>query len=198
VNNSNIIKIIVAVVIIGGIGLFAVVNIRKSQPNNINSVPQSNNISPTASQTAATSIKIGDTAPDFTVTDVNGKTFRLSSESKPVAIFFFAGWCGLCVPESRAWMTLSKENPGKFIPVIIDIQRGETNEDVKRFMQSVVLNSPEAIWALDTDDLLTKYNVKRLDTTFILDSNKKVLYKDEFPTDEDTLREQLKQKGIIE
>ncbi|TAN39828.1 MAG: redoxin domain-containing protein, partial [Nitrospirae bacterium] len=191
-NNSNTIKIIVAVVIIGGIGLFAVVSNRNNQPNSINSISQSNKISPTTSQTDATGIKIGDAAPDFTVTDVNGKTFSLSSESKPMAIFFFAGWCGLCVPEARAWMTLSKENPGKFIPVIIDIQRGETNEDVKRFMQSVVLNSPEAIWALDTDDLLTKYNVKRLDTTFILDSNKKILYKDEFPTDEDTLREQLR------
>lgn len=66
-----------------------------------------------------------------------------------------------------------------------------------KFMQAVAINSPEAIWALDTDDLLTKYNVKRLDTTFILDSNKKVLYKDEFPTDEETLREQLKQTEII-
>lgn len=196
-NNSNIIKIIVAVIAIGGIGLFALYNIRKSQSTNINVISQSNNISPTSVQTNVAGLSVGDTAPNFTVTDVNGKTFRLSSESKPVAIFFFAGWCGLCVPESRAWMTLSKENPGRFIPVIIDIQRGETNEDVKRFMQSVVLNSPEAIWALDTDDLLTKYNVKRLDVTYILDSNKKILYKDEFPTDEETLRKELKKGGII-
>lgn len=196
-SNSNIIKITVAVVVIGGIGLFALYNIRKSQSTNINVISQSNNISPTSVQTTVAGLSVGDTAPDFTVTDVNGKTFTLSSETKPVAIFFFAGWCGLCVPESRAWMTLSKENPGRFIPVIIDIQKGETNEDVKRFMQSVALNSPEAIWALDTDDLLTKYNVKRLDVTYILDSNKKILYKDEFPTDEDTLKEQLRQNGII-
>lgn len=196
-NSSTIIKIIAAVIILGGIGLFAVANIRKSQPNNINVISQSNSTSSTSVQTDVAGLSVGDTAPDFTVTDVNGKTFTLASEAKPVAIFFFAGWCGLCVPESRAWMTLSKENPEKFIPIIVDIQRGETNEDVKKFMQAVAINSPEAIWALDTDDLLTKYNVKRLDTTFILDSNKKVLYTDEFPTDEETLREQLKQAGII-
>lgn len=189
------IKIIIALVILGGIGLLVINNLRlNSQTAIVNTSQDSQNSS---SKSQENGLKVGDTAPSFTVTDVNGKTFTLSSETKPVAIFFFAGWCGLCVPESRAWMNLSKENSGKFIPVIIDIQRGETNEDIKRFMQSVVLNSPEAIWALDTDDLLTKYNVKRLDTTFILDSNKKILYKDEFPTDEDTLREQLKQAGVI-
>lgn len=196
-NNSNIIKIIVAVVILGGIGLFALSSLRKSRSTSSNAVSQSYNISPTSVQTNVAGLNVGDTAPDFTVTDVNGKTFTLSFETKPVAIFFFAGWCGLCVPEARAWIALSKGNPGKFIPVIIDIQKGETNENIKKFMQDVAVNSPEAIWALDTDDLLTKYNVKKLDTTFILDSNKKILYKDEFPTDENTLRLQLKQNEII-
>lgn len=188
------IKIIIVLVLLGGIGLFALNNVKLGSQTSTVNTSKSQNFS---SESPKNELQVGATAPNFTVTDVNGKTFTLSSETKPVAIFFFAGWCGLCVPESRAWMTLSKENPGKFIPVIVDIQRGETNEDIKKFMQAVAINSPEAIWALDTDELLTKYNVKRLDTTFILDSNKKVLYKDGFPTDEETLREQLKQAGVI-
>lgn len=193
--NVTPIKIIIALVILAGFGLFAINNVRLgSQPAIVNTSQDGKNSS---SEPQKTELKVGDTAPDFTVTDVNGQTFSLSSQSKPVAIFFFAGWCGLCVPESRAWMKISQENPEKFVPVIIDIQKGETNEDIKRFMEAVALRSEKAIWALDTDNLVGKYNVKRLDVTYILDANKKILYKDEFPTSEETLREELKKGGII-
>lgn len=37
----------------------------------------------------------------FTAKDIDGRTVQVST-GKPGALFFFAGWCGSCIPEAQA------------------------------------------------------------------------------------------------
>ena len=49
---------------------------------------------------ASTRISVGDKAPNFTCTTLNGKTISLSElQGKVVLVNFFATWCGSCVRE---------------------------------------------------------------------------------------------------
>ena len=79
-------------------------------------------------------VKKGDNAPDFTVREAGGKTYRLSDlHGKVVMLQFTASWCSVCrkeMPfiESEIWL------PGKEKGlVVIGIDRDEPEETVLKF-----------------------------------------------------------------
>lgn len=37
-------------------------------------------------------VKVGETAPDFTLSDANGRSFTLSAAKKPVVLVFYRGY----------------------------------------------------------------------------------------------------------
>jgi thiol-disulfide isomerase/thioredoxin len=52
-------------------------------------------------------VSIGKIAPAFTIKDVNGNAFQLSSmQGKFVLIDFWASWCGLVVKKTLIWYRL--------------------------------------------------------------------------------------------
>lgn len=44
---------------------------------------------PSARHSTALNLKVGETAPDFSLTDQNGKTFTRSKNKKPLVVYFY-------------------------------------------------------------------------------------------------------------
>lgn len=80
-------------------------------------------------------VKVGDMAPDFTLTDTNGREFTLSAQrGKVVMLQFTASWCGICrneMPhiESRIWQPHKANNDF----ILVGVDREESCDVVKEY-----------------------------------------------------------------
>jgi peroxiredoxin len=91
-------------------------------------------------------VKVGQQAPDFTVTLCDGKQFTLSeNKGKVIMIQFTASWCGVCrkeMPhiESEIW----QPHQGKDF-ILVGIDRDEPLETVLDFAQKMNITYPLAL-----------------------------------------------------
>lgn len=139
---------------------------------------------------------IGDTAPDFTVPTLDGSTFTLSEQrGKPAIVLFMAYWCGTCLPEAQALAQLQQEYGEKVSIVALDVDPSSTPEALAQFKNAA--GDGAFTWAFDTDQqVATSYQVRSLDATYILDGTGVILYRDEYPTPYESLKEALVQAGL--
>lgn len=91
-------------------------------------------------------VKVGVTAPDFTIREAGGKTYNLADlRGKVVMLQFTASWCGVCrkeMPfiEDEIWI------PGKEKGlVVIGIDRDEPETTVLRFKDDMKITYPLAL-----------------------------------------------------
>lgn len=92
-------------------------------------------------------VKVGQMAPDFTVTQTDGTKFTLSSQKgKIVLLQFTASWCTVCRKEMKAALEplhqRLKDNPDF---VMIGIDRDEPLEKVLPFIQQTGVTYPLAL-----------------------------------------------------
>ncbi len=74
---------------------------------------------------------IGQAAPDFTLTDLNGKSVSLQSlRGKAVLLNFWATWCGPCVVEMPHLEKLNREYKNKGVVILgVDDEEAEVAQD---------------------------------------------------------------------
>jgi peroxiredoxin len=91
-------------------------------------------------------VKVGDMAPDFTLNEAEGNSYKLSSlKGKVVMLQFTASWCSVCrteMPfiEKEIWN--EKKNSGL---VVIGVDRDEPLEKVLQFKKDIAVTYPFAL-----------------------------------------------------
>lgn len=106
-------------------------------------------------------VKVGDIAPDFTLSYTDGTPFSLSAlRGKVIMLQFTASWCGICrgeMPhiESRIWQP-HKENPDF---VLVGVDREETREVVEKY--TVQLGTTYPMLLDEKGDVFAQYALRK-------------------------------------
>ena len=122
-------------------------------------------------------VKVGDTAPDFTLELTDGSAFTLSElRGKVVMLQFTAGWCGVCRKEmpfiERDIWQRHKDNSDF---VLVGIDREETKEQIEAFIKKVGTTYPIA---MDTNaDVFASYALRNSGITrnVLIDKDGKIV-----------------------
>lgn len=133
---------------------------------------------------------IGQQAPNFNLTTLDKNTFKLSDKKgKTVILFGMAGWCSTCIPEGRNLTKIKQEYSDKGVEIIgVAFTKGDNNDFLNDYKKVGGIDIPIA---LDTDNVATKYNLTRLETTYIINKDGVITYKDEQVTSYEDYKKEL-------
>jgi peroxiredoxin len=118
---------------------------------------------------------VGDKAPNFKVKDIDGNTIELKDyRGQVVVIDLMATWCGPCIVEMEHLRAIyAKYNGSGVVLMSIDIDPKETNEQLREFKEEY---GDDWIFARDTDNVGTKYNVNYIPKVVIIDQDGRIAY----------------------
>jgi peroxiredoxin len=146
-----------------------------------------------AAQVIGTGAQIGASAPQVTARALDGRQVELPAD-KPSVMFFFASWCGTCIPEAAALGKLHREYGDEVNIVAVSIDPGDTPETIEQFVQAAGSPGYPVLHDLN-DSIRAAYEVTSLDVTVITDADGKVAYRDAVPSTLDQLQDGLRRAG---
>lgn len=111
--------------------------------------------------------RVGSPAPDFTLTDLNGKQVKLSDyRGKTVFLNFFATWCPPCRAEMPDIQATYDENKGQDV-VVLAVNMQEERDTVIDYASAAGLTFPIV---LDRSGYVTAiYRISAIPTSFFID-----------------------------
>lgn len=127
-------------------------------------------------------------APDFSLLNLEGNSFRLSDfRGNVVVLDFMTTWCGGCrdeIPHLRdVWE--KEEYKNRIVLVSIDIDSTESAENLRSFVQD--FEYATWIWARDTANLAQAYEVVYVPKTIIIDTDGYIRFTHDTLTDASVL-----------
>ncbi len=135
---------------------------------------------PTAPQ-----VNIGEPAPDFTMNDIQGKPFTLSSlKGKVVMIDFWATWCPPCVrsiPEAKSIWNQFKKQDFVLLGVSLDKDLDTWKDYVSKQQMSWIQVADGKFW---DNSAAVLYGIGSIPSVWILDKEGNVALKDVNPLSE--------------
>ena len=118
-------------------------------------------------------VAIGDPAPDFALTSLDGETVMLSDfRGKTVVLNFWASWCPPCreeMPEfQELWEERGEHGSDDLVMIALDFLVQDTETDARNFIEGNGFTFPVL---LDTPDgsVADRYRVRGLPATFFID-----------------------------
>ncbi|GAB5601710.1 hypothetical protein FJNA_02340 [Thermus sp. FJN-A] len=142
-------------------------------------------------------LAVGQRPPDFRLTDAFGRAITRDSlvGDRPGLIFFTATWCVPCIEGLRDLLRFQQEVQSPFRVLVVFIDPNETEADLRTY--KVRYGFPdEWYYALDRDGMLTKYQVRYLDTKFLLDAGGIIRYTDFRPANYATWKLAFSKLGL--
>lgn len=111
------------------------------------------------------SVLIGEPAPDFTATDLDGHRFSLSSlRGRPVIVTFGASWCHPCYEEYPLLVRAAAKYAGRL--AIVSVMYQDLRADELRFLRRQSVHWPAID---DTSNAIAEaYEVHGLPATFFI------------------------------
>jgi peroxiredoxin len=139
-------------------------------------------------------VKVGQVAPDFELTTLDGKTVKLSDyEGKPVVLNFWASWCTPCRDEFPELRDAYAQADGKWALVGVNSQ-DFVKSDGKKFAKDQKATWPNGF---DGDSVVSgAYGVKQLPQTFFIDKQGVIRAHLFGGLTADSLQEELQKLGV--
>ncbi len=132
-------------------------------------------------RTPAMAASVGDLAPDFELTRQDGSTFRLSDfrDRKPVYLVFWNTWCTYCIKKTPRYQKLQEQFGDKIEIIAINTTWSDSRQEMRLFEEQHDINY---LTAFDDGELITdQYDVFKVPTEFIVDTNGVIRYRDGLP-----------------
>ena len=116
----------------------------------------------------------GDTAPDFSLADLDGNSVRLSDlKGQPLLVHFWATWCPQCIHELPLLDNFSRRHPEI---KVIAVNEDEGDADV--IAQFFGDTRPGYVVLLDPEGRVAdRYKNYKVPETYLLDSNGRFLHR---------------------
>lgn len=128
--------IITGIVVIAG---FAINSQKKEVPKNLANSSLENIIKSSQTWGPDFTTWYGMQSPDFTVTDINGDTHKLSNyRGKNVLVVFWATWCPACNQEIPHLIELRKTHPDDELEILAI--SNESSDELQEFVASKGIN----------------------------------------------------------
>ena len=146
-------------------------------------------------QVSSQTAKKGEEVPDFELTGVDGKTYRLSDyKGKKVYLKFWASWCSICLASLPDTDELAKEAGDDFVvlTVVSPGQKGEQAEEAfQKWYQGLDYKNLPVL--LDpSGKLLASYGVRSYPTQAFIDKEGKLVKIQPGFMDKETILKTLK------
>ena len=146
-------------------------------------------------QVSSQTAKKGEEVPDFELTGVDGKTYRLSDyKGKKVYLKFWASWCSICLASLPDTDELAKEESDDYVvlTVVSPGQKGEQAEEgFKKWYQG--LDYKDLPVLLDpSGQLLASYGVRSYPTQAFIDKEGRLVKTQPGFMDKETILQTLK------
>ena len=194
-NKKNIIILAIAVLVVVGLSVFFISNMpgnnnvagspAAGNPGETNTTGEKPNLPPGHVDVSA--IVAGELAPDFTLTNMEGKEVKLSDyKGKLVYLNFWATWCGYCDEEMPDLQALNAENDDL---VVLAVNVREDKDTVQAYLEKGGYDFPVL---LDLEgEIAGTYLVSGMPTTYFINSKGVLL--DRYPgmMDKDQMEEIL-------
>lgn len=118
-------------------------------------------------------LKKGQMIPDFTATDITGKSISLSDyRGKYVLLNFWASWCGPCIAEMPNITAARKRYSADKLAMVFITE----DSDIAAFEKSVKKYDIVGTHIFSTDALIKQYSAQAIPVLYLIDPDGKVVY----------------------